>query len=68
MTNLKKIFDMGTIQNILMTCCLVSDRCPLGYLFLLLLTVFLLYPRHGIVSRLLGPFWSSFVKLVSGMR
>ena len=25
----------STIQNILMTCCQVSDRCPLGYLFII---------------------------------
>ena len=32
------------------------------------LTVFLLYPRPGITSRLLGPLWSSFIELVmSGM-
>ena len=27
-----KIFYLRSIQNILMTCCQVSDRCPLGYL------------------------------------
>ena len=33
---LKKIFYFRTIQYILMTCCQVSDRCPLGYLFSIL--------------------------------
>ena len=34
MTNLKNLL-FKNIQNILMTCCQVSDRCPLGYLFFL---------------------------------
>ena len=35
-----KIFYLRTIQNILMTCCQVSDRRPLGYLFLILFIIF----------------------------
>ena len=34
MTNLKNLL-FENVQNILMTCCQVSDRCPLGYLFML---------------------------------
>ena len=30
----KKNLLFKNIQNILMTCCQVSDRCPLGYLFI----------------------------------
>ena len=32
MTNLKNLL-FENIQNILMACCQVRDRCPLGYLF-----------------------------------
>ena len=43
----KQIFYLRAIQNSLMTCCQVSDRCPLGFLFCYRLLVLLLFLFEG---------------------
>ena len=44
---LKQSFTyLRSIQNILMTCSQVSDRCPLGYLFLYLLKTQIMVTRE----------------------
>ena len=59
LTNLK-IFLYNNIQNILMTCCQVSNRCPLGYLF----DVLCLFPIYIHTFALILSYLETYLKLI----